>query len=126
MFGGNDNTDKALQKAVTRRLQRASSQSGLAATVQNGSVTITGKLAYENQRLPVVKAMRSVAGIRNVIDQMQAPPKTRPQHQENSYRPPAAPVATPDVVVAPLAAISEGEAALPTPELSGPPSESLN
>ena len=71
MIGRNENNDKALQKSVTQRLQRASSQTGLSASVQNGSVTLTGKLHYENQRSPIVKAMRSVAGIRNVIDQMQ-------------------------------------------------------
>ncbi len=127
MFGRNDNNDKALQKSVTQRLLRASSQAGLSATVQNGSVTLTGKLHFENQRTPIVKAMRSVAGIRSVIDQMVSPPKTRPMHAQNNYRPPAETVETPDDAVAaePLA-IFDPDAASPAPEISDPPAESLN
>ncbi len=125
MIGRNENNDKALQKSVTQRLQRASSQTGLSASVQNGSVTLTGKLHYENQRSPIVKAMRSVAGIRNVIDQMQSPPKMRPMQQQNNYRPPAVTVSDPDVAAAaePLA-IFDPDAQ--SPEISDPPAESLN
>jgi osmotically-inducible protein OsmY len=81
MFGGNDNSDKALQKLVNKRLERsgAGSQTGLKAIVVRGSVTLTGKLKYENQRLPLLKALRGVAGVRNISDQLQAPPKIRPQ-----------------------------------------------
>ncbi|HEX3601150.1 MAG TPA: BON domain-containing protein [Lacipirellulaceae bacterium] len=127
MIGRNENNDKALQKSVTQRLQRASSQAGLSATVQNGSVTLTGKLHFENQRSPIVKAMRSVAGIRSVIDQMVSPPKVRPMHQQNNYRPPAATVSDPDVAVAaePLA-IFDPDAQSLAPEISDPPAESLN
>jgi osmotically-inducible protein OsmY len=78
MFGGNANSDKALQKLVDRRLQR-SNGGGLRAVVLNGSVTLTGKLKYENQRIPLMKAMRGVAGVRNILDQLQAPPKLKPQ-----------------------------------------------
>jgi hypothetical protein len=123
MFGRNDNNDKALQKSVTQRLQRASSQAGLSATVQNGSVTLTGKLHFENQRSPIVKAMRSVAGIRSVIDQMVSPPKIRPMHAQNNYRPPAETV---DSAAAEPLAIFDPDAASPAPEISEPPAGSLN
>jgi hypothetical protein len=126
MFGRNDNNDKALQKSVTQRLLRASSQAGLSATVQNSSVTLTGKLHFENQRSPIVKAMRSVAGIRSVIDQMVSPPKIRPMHAQNNYRPPAETVVTPDAAAAEPLAIFDPDAASPTPEISDPPAESLN
>jgi hypothetical protein len=127
MFGRNENNDKALQKSVTQKLQRASSQAGLSATVQNSSVTLTGKLHFENQRSPIVKAMRSVAGIRSVIDQMVSPPKIRPMHAQNNYRPAVEAVETPDDTAAaePLA-IFDPEAASPTPEISEPPAGSLN
>jgi osmotically-inducible protein OsmY len=79
MFGGNSATDKALQKLVNRRLERsgAGTQSGLTALVQNGSVTLSGKLHLESQRMAIVKAMRGVAGVRNVSDQLQGPPKRK-------------------------------------------------
>jgi osmotically-inducible protein OsmY len=81
MFGSNDaGADKALQKLVNRRLERsgAGTQSGLTALVQRGSVTLSGKLHYEAQRLSIVKALRGVSGVRNVIDQLQSPPKKKP------------------------------------------------
>lgn len=121
MFGRNDNNDKALQKTVTQRLQRASSQAGLTAFVQNGSVTLTGKLHFENQRQPIVKAMRGIAGIRNVIDQLVSPPKVRPgQPQQNAYRPPA-PVETvsPDAVD-PTVENTAPELPLPAGEIGEP------
>jgi len=80
MFGGNDTSDKALLKSVTRRMERsgAGAQSGLRAAVQRGTVTLTGKLKYENQRIPLMKAVRGVSGVRNIIDQLQSPPKVKP------------------------------------------------
>jgi len=77
MFGRNEIPEKTLQKTVNRRLERtgSSSQSKIAAAVRQGTVVLTGKLQYERQRSPIVKAMRSVAGVRQVIDQLQVPPK---------------------------------------------------
>jgi osmotically-inducible protein OsmY len=76
MFGGNDNSDKALQKQVDRRLQRSGGGGpGIKAVVMRGSVTLTGKLKYESQRMPLLKALRGVAGVRGVLDQLQVPAK---------------------------------------------------
>ena len=41
----------------------------------NGSVTLTGKLKFENQRIPLMRALRGVAGVRNVLDQLQVAAK---------------------------------------------------
>jgi osmotically-inducible protein OsmY len=81
MIGGkNPAADKALQKLVDRRLQQSGgSQLGLKAVVVNGSVTLVGKLKYDNQRMNLVKAMRGVPGVKNIQDQLQAPPKIVPQ-----------------------------------------------
>jgi osmotically-inducible protein OsmY len=81
MFGKNDVSDKELLKSITRRLDRTGtgSQRRLTATVQRGTVTLAGKIQYENQRSPIIKAVTSVAGVRHVIDQLQSPPKTKPQ-----------------------------------------------
>ncbi|HEX4412582.1 MAG TPA: BON domain-containing protein [Lacipirellulaceae bacterium] len=121
MFGRNEVDDKALQKTVTQRLQRASSQAGLSASVQNGSVTLTGKLHFENQRTPIVKAMRSVAGVRNVIDQLVSPPKVRPnQPQQNTYRSPTpAEAASPEAMESAVDNLVP-ESPLPAGEISDP------
>lgn len=80
MFGGgNANSDKALQKLVDRRLQRSGGgSSGMRAVVMQGSVTLTGNLKYENQRMPLLKALRGVSGVRSVLDQLKATPKKMP------------------------------------------------
>ena len=79
MFGKNKVSDKALLKTVNRRLDRTGtgSHSRITASVRGATVTLTGKLQYENQRIPIVKAVQSVADVRQVIDQLLAPPKTR-------------------------------------------------
>ena len=79
MFGGNAATDKALQKLVDRKLQRSGGIAGLRAMVANGGVTLTGTLKYENERMPLLKALRGVAGVRNIVDQLKLTPKVRPQ-----------------------------------------------
>jgi hypothetical protein len=78
MFGGNQESDKALLKAVCKRLERTGTQSRLSATVAHGGVTLRGNLQYENQRMAILKAIQGVSGVRNVIDQLQAPAKNRP------------------------------------------------
>jgi osmotically-inducible protein OsmY len=81
MFGRNQVTDRDLLKSVSRRLDRTGtgSQSRIAVTVRGGTVTLAGKLQYENQRTQIVKAASSVDGVRQVVDQLQSPPKTKRQ-----------------------------------------------
>jgi osmotically-inducible protein OsmY len=81
MFGRNEVSDKDLLKNVNRRLDRTGtgSHSRITALVRRGTVTLSGKLQYEIQRTRIVKAVKSVAGVRQVIDQLQSPPKVRPQ-----------------------------------------------
>ena len=88
MFGKNPAADKALQKLVDRRLQQSGgSQLGLKAVVVNGAVTITGKLKFDNQRIPLMKSMRGVPGVKNLVDQVQSPPKVVPKRPEQSGAP---------------------------------------
>jgi osmotically-inducible protein OsmY len=54
------------------------------AVVMNGAVTLSGKLKYESQRLPLIKALRGVSGVRNVLDQLQAPPKKSPNNSAHA------------------------------------------
>lgn len=76
MFGKNDMPDKELLKMVNRKLSRAGgSQSHVTATVQRGAVTLSGRIAYENVRSPLVKAVSSVPGVRGVTDLLQGPSK---------------------------------------------------
>ena len=88
MGGKNPAADKALQKLVDKRLQQSGgAQLGLKAMVVNGCVTMTGKLKYDNQRIPLMKAMRGVPGVKNIQDQVQGAPKHVPTRQENQYKP---------------------------------------
>jgi hypothetical protein len=85
MGGKNPAADKALQKLVDRRLQQSGgSQLGLKAVVVNGAVTITGKLKFDNQRIPLMKSLRGVPGVKNLVDQVQGPPKHVPKRPEQA------------------------------------------
>jgi hypothetical protein len=77
MFRGNDATDKSLLKLVTQRLARGvAAQSRTTATVQSGTVTLSGTLRYEAQRTPIVKEVARIAGVRRVVDLLKVLPKT--------------------------------------------------
>lgn len=77
MFQNDKGNDAALLKLVNQKLSRGGggSQSRITATVQRGSVTLTGRLQYDAQRAPLTKAVASVAGVRRVIDQLTVPPR---------------------------------------------------
>ena len=77
MFGKNDVPDKELLKMVNRKLSRSGggSQTRVAVAIQRGTVTLSGKIQYENQRTPLVKAISSVPGVRSVVDMLQGPSK---------------------------------------------------
>ena len=109
MFGKNPAADKALQKLVDRRLQQSGgSQLGLKAVVVNGSVTLTGKLKFDNQRIPLMKSMRGVPGVKNLVDQVQSPPKHVPKRPEQKYTP-AQPAAEQAAAVEEPAVLDEPE-----------------
>ena len=77
MFGRDKTSDKDLLKAVNKRLMRAggSSQTRLTATVQQGTVTLSGTLRHAIQRKSITKAVNGIAGVRRVIDQIQLAPR---------------------------------------------------
>jgi hypothetical protein len=105
MFGKNPAADAALLKAVNQRLIRggSGSQTRINATVNGGVVTISGSLQYEAQRIPLVKSMARVAGVRSVVDQLRVPPRVNPYAQAPT--PPAA--STPAPVAAPVPPVAE-------------------
>lgn len=76
MFGANQANDKSLLKSVTQRLARGTgSQTRTTATVQGGTVTLSGTLRYEAQRIPIVKEVGRIAGVRRVVDLLKVQPK---------------------------------------------------
>jgi hypothetical protein len=76
MFGKNVVSDKELSKTVNTRLARAGAGSRITAVVNRGVATLLGKLQYAAQRTPIMNTASRVAGVRQVIDQMQLiPPK---------------------------------------------------
>ena len=111
MFGNDGAADKALQKLVSRRLERTGAQSGLAAAVQRGVVTLSGKLRNEASRLSIVKALRGVPGVRNVIDQLVSPPKRKLEFPTRPVQPVATRVASNDAGLLPESANGDGQPA---------------
>jgi osmotically-inducible protein OsmY len=71
--------DKTIERKVTQRMARAGlgSQSKVKVVVRNGQVTMSGTLQYEVQRRNVLNSARGVAGVRNVVDQLQYTPKKK-------------------------------------------------
>ena len=115
MFGGSNATDKALLKLVTQKLSRGTgSSSRMTAMVQNGTVTINGKLQYDAQRSPLLKLVARIPGVRRVVDQLTLIPKTV---YPTGPQPPR-PTAASEVEAAPVAA---DEAVLEPPALEATP-----
>ena len=69
----NDVPDKSIQQKLSQKLSRlvSGSRNTITAAVHNGVVTLTGFIQFEQQRRLVLRAMHSVAGVRQVIDQLQ-------------------------------------------------------
>lgn len=86
MFGRKEVSDSELSKTVNSRLARTGTGSRVTAVVNRGVVTLTGKLQYAAQRTPIMNTASRVAGIRQVIDQMQLIPAKK------YAQPPAKPV----------------------------------
>jgi osmotically-inducible protein OsmY len=65
--------DRDLLKTVNQRLSRmgGGTEAELFASVQNGTVILTGMLQYESQRQPIVRAVSNIPGVHRVIDQLQ-------------------------------------------------------
>lgn len=82
MFRGSTSADNKILETVTRRLQRSSvSQLGLTASVNRGTVAITGLLQYEGQRNAIIKSIRTISGVRQVLDRLQIPPGAQDRSQ---------------------------------------------
>jgi osmotically-inducible protein OsmY len=72
MFGRKAISDKDLLKTVNQKLSRTGTSSArILATVSHGTVTLTGVIHGEMQRIPLMKAASRVEGVRQVLDQMQ-------------------------------------------------------
>jgi osmotically-inducible protein OsmY len=73
MVGRTAVADKDLLKIVNQRLSRmgGGTEAQLVASVQQGTVTLSGMLQYENQRVPIVRAVGNIPGVHRVVDQLQ-------------------------------------------------------
>jgi len=64
-------------KRVFQKVQQHISRTGLGShtkisvQVHNGDVTLSGTLQYDTQRRPVLHAVRSVDGVRRVVDHLE-------------------------------------------------------
>lgn len=92
MFGRKEVSDSELSRTVNSRLGRTGTGSRITAVVNRGVATLTGKLQYTAQRTPIMNAASRVAGIRQVIDQMQLIPVKK--YSPTPPKPVAKPVPT--------------------------------
>jgi osmotically-inducible protein OsmY len=75
---GNQVPDKTLLKNVVQAMTRkGTGSSHVTATVRGGDVTLTGRIAYEYERRPILKSAGSVPGVRRVIDQLRVETKKK-------------------------------------------------
>jgi osmotically-inducible protein OsmY len=72
MLGRTEVPDRDLLRTVNQRLSRmgGGTEARLTASVEHGTVTLSGMLPYENQHVPVVKAVSNIPGVHRVIDQL--------------------------------------------------------
>ena len=75
MAFGKQVPDKTLLNEVNKKLMRTGIQTKVTASVNGGSVTLTGALQHENQRRTLIRAVNQVSGVRQVVDQMTVQPK---------------------------------------------------
>ncbi len=74
----NEVTDKTLQNTVDRKLmQKCSSGAKITANVRSGDATISGTIANEHDRRPILRCVAGVPGIRRVVDQLLVVPKKK-------------------------------------------------
>jgi osmotically-inducible protein OsmY len=78
--------DTAILQKVNERLSSMGIRAPCRVTVANskGSVTLSGTIQYEHQRHTALHAIRGIAGVQRVVDQMQVIPhgqhwQTKPQ-----------------------------------------------
>lgn len=64
--------DKTILKNVNQRLMRTGmgARCRVAVTVSRGQVSLSGNIQYENQRLPALRAVGQVEGVRGVADHL--------------------------------------------------------
>lgn len=78
---GNQVPDKTLLQNVLRKMaQKGTGGNRVTATISGGEATVTGTIAYEHDRKPILKTVSGVQGIRRVIDQMVLIIKKKPTH----------------------------------------------
>ena len=69
----NDVPDKAIQQKLSQKLSRlvSGSRNAVTAVVRNGVVTVSGFIQFQPQRRLILRAMQSITGVRQVIDNIQ-------------------------------------------------------
>ncbi len=70
--------DRIINQKVTQQLISRGIRAPCAVEVQTarGTVTVSGKVEYEHQRSAVLRIVRDVEGVANVVDQLHVMQKT--------------------------------------------------
>ena len=80
--------EKVKDNVISQKVKEKLSGAGIRAPSQvtvvstNGQVTVSGSIQYEHQRPIALRAIRGVAGVQRVVDQMRLLPSV--QHRNNN------------------------------------------
>ncbi len=81
--------EKIKDSVISQKVKEKISSAGLRAPCQvavvsaNGQVTVSGSIQYEHQRPLALRAIRGVAGVQRVVDQMRVIPSARRNHSNS-------------------------------------------
>ncbi|MGA2066367.1 MAG: BON domain-containing protein [Thermoguttaceae bacterium] len=85
MLRNNPLHDRVLIQKVNQHLSSRGMRAPckVAVTIQNGMVTISGKIQYEHQRQLALRSAGAVEGVGRIVDQLQVIPREAPPKNQN-------------------------------------------
>jgi hypothetical protein len=101
-------SDASISRNVTRHLANAGLRSPCHIQVQtrNGEVTLSGSIQYVHQRNTAVQSLRTVEGVKRVVEKLKVTPAAKHQYTQHAA-PPAQPPAVNNADASPQQPISE-------------------
>ncbi|HJT33080.1 MAG TPA: BON domain-containing protein [Pirellulales bacterium] len=111
--------DADISQNVTRQLAGRGLRSPCEIRVQtrNGEVTLSGTVQYVHQRDAAVQAIRTVEGVKRVVEKLKVTPSPKRQHAQPTSQPQSQPKDKPE-------AVAQQETAKPQPATSSEPASS--
>ncbi len=123
-------SDASITRNVSRQLAGCGLRSPCRIEVQtrNGEVTLSGAVQFVHQRNAAVQAIRTVEGVRRVIEKLKVTPPAKHQYAQPAHAPkpaPPEPAETAAVAEAPSEAPEKSDALPPQPPAKVEPENSI-